>query len=81
VELFEPPVRLHDVMIHYQKTAFKIPHSRKTSTFKLFFFAMFLEGEGDSEPDDARPSSFRKAGSESSATDSKIMKVSPDIIR
>lgn len=45
----------------------------------LFFFAFFIEGEGDSEPDDARPSSFRKAGSESSATDSKIIKVSPGI--
>ncbi|KDR11509.1 hypothetical protein L798_14577, partial [Zootermopsis nevadensis] len=32
------------------------------------------EGEDDSEPEDIRPSSFRKAGSESSATESKIIK-------
>jgi hypothetical protein len=44
----------------------------------MLFFVFFIEGEGDSEPDDARPSSFRKAGSESSATDSKIIKVMTD---
>jgi hypothetical protein len=66
-------------MIHDQKTAFYIFPSWKTSKFMLLFFVFCIEGEGDSEPDDARPSSFRKAGSESSATDSKIIKVSPDL--
>lgn len=50
----------------------------ETSNF-MFFVAFVVEAEGDSEPEDARPSSFRKAGSESSAIESKIIKVSSGI--
>jgi len=47
----------------------------EASNFK-FYVACVLEGDGDSEPEDTRPTTFRKAGSESSAIESKIMKVS-----
>jgi hypothetical protein len=45
----------------------------------MSFFDFLTEGEDDSEPEDSRPSSFRKAGSESSATESKTIKVSSAI--
>ena len=47
----------------------------EASYFK-FYIACVLEGDGDSEPEDTRPTPFRKAGSESSAMESKITKVS-----
>lgn len=45
----------------------------------MFYIAFVVEGDGDSEPEDARPLPFRKAGSESSAIESKIMKVSSGV--
>jgi hypothetical protein len=50
----------------------------EASNFK-FYIACVLEGDGDSEPEDTRPTSFRKAGSESSAIETKIIKVSSDL--
>jgi hypothetical protein len=44
-----------------------------------FYIAFVVEGDGDSEPEDARPFPFRKAGSESSAIESKIIKVSSGV--
>jgi len=44
-----------------------------------FYIACVLEGDGDSEPEDTRPAPFRKAGSESSAIESKIIKVSSSL--
>jgi hypothetical protein len=47
----------------------------EASNFMLYI-AFVVEGDGDSEPEDTRPSTFKKAGSEPSATESKVIKVS-----
>lgn len=72
-----PPTSVHGVVS--QKITVNILIAVETSNF-MFFIAFVVEGDGDSEPEDARPSSFRKAGSESSAIESKIMKVSSGVI-
>lgn len=77
--MLEPRVRLHGVMIHDPENYILNFPCLENLKVHAILFCVHIEGEGDSEPDDARPSSFRKAGSESSATDSKIIKVSPGI--